>query len=328
MSARGLVLGKFMPYHKGHELLIKTACSLCDHLTVLVCSNLNEPIDGAVRHEWLCEAWGDSHNVSVCWLNADVQQAPINEDDFDFWITWRQIIAGYGDFDMVLGGEEYVVRLGATIGAEPVIVDRELLSVSGTQLRESPDAHWNYLSDQAKPFYQQRVTVLGPESTGKSTLSSSLAGHSTHMTEYGRVYDTKIQKGDWSESDFERIAKTHIEIRKQISLHAGPVLFEDTDIFATAVWSDFLIGGIPEKINRLLSIEKHADLYLILSPDVPWIDDGTRMAGEQFTRIWFFDRTINLMKKYNANYKVISGGFNERRSASRSHVFSMSLSRS
>lgn len=49
---RGLVLGKFMPYHAGHAHLIRTARASVDELTVLVCSIAREPIDGVLRHHW------------------------------------------------------------------------------------------------------------------------------------------------------------------------------------------------------------------------------------------------------------------------------------
>ena len=43
-KTKGLVLGKFMPLHKGHIHLIETAAAEVDELTVLVCSTKEEPI--------------------------------------------------------------------------------------------------------------------------------------------------------------------------------------------------------------------------------------------------------------------------------------------
>ena len=52
---RGLVIGKFLPPHRGHAFLIETARRQVDHLVVLVCSLGREPIPGDRRVEWLRE---------------------------------------------------------------------------------------------------------------------------------------------------------------------------------------------------------------------------------------------------------------------------------
>jgi len=62
---RGLVLGKFLPYHAGHPHLIRTARAQCDELTVLVCSVRREPIPGALRFRWVRDAHPDCRVVHV-----------------------------------------------------------------------------------------------------------------------------------------------------------------------------------------------------------------------------------------------------------------------
>src|SRR5712671_1349668 len=53
---KGLVIGKFMPFHKGHKALIDFAMRNCDELIVLICAEINEPIPAAQRYMWLKEA--------------------------------------------------------------------------------------------------------------------------------------------------------------------------------------------------------------------------------------------------------------------------------
>ena len=43
-SIKGLVVGKWMPFHRGHEALIEYAKSNCDKLFILVTALPDEPI--------------------------------------------------------------------------------------------------------------------------------------------------------------------------------------------------------------------------------------------------------------------------------------------
>jgi len=52
---RGLVIGKFMPLHKGHIALIEFAAALCDELIVSMSYTDNDPIDPQLRLEWIKE---------------------------------------------------------------------------------------------------------------------------------------------------------------------------------------------------------------------------------------------------------------------------------
>ena len=63
--SRGLVLGKFLPYHAGHAHLIRTARAQVDELIVLVCSIEREPIPGALRYRWVRASHLDCQVVHV-----------------------------------------------------------------------------------------------------------------------------------------------------------------------------------------------------------------------------------------------------------------------
>jgi nicotinamide riboside kinase len=54
-----------------------------------------------------------------------------------------------------------------------------------------------------------------------------------------------------------------------------------------------------------------ADLYLLLSSDVPWIDDGTRYFGDD-SRIRFYLSCRDLLKKRRARFVEITGTWAER----------------
>ena len=50
---RGLIIGKFMPPHRGHQFLIETASKLVDELTIILFTKSTEPIPAQLRVEWL-----------------------------------------------------------------------------------------------------------------------------------------------------------------------------------------------------------------------------------------------------------------------------------
>ncbi len=164
---------------------------------------------------------------------------------------------------------------------------------------------------------QKRICLLGPESTGKTELAKALAAHfNTHvMPEYGRAFDIHHKQGvdggakgqNWTEDDLVKLAKTHIAMREAMAPEAGPLLIEDTDIVQTAIWAEFLLGARSTALEKMLAGADLADHYLILSPDVAWIDDGVRYAGGEEVRRWFFDEAVARITKLGARHTIIVG---------------------
>ena len=161
---------------------------------------------------------------------------------------------------------------------------------------------------------QKRLTLLGPESVGKTTLAARLAKHfdTRLVPEYGRTYDEKYMQSrfkqgkGWRVEDLLAIAETHAAMRAAISPLAGPLLIEDTDALMTAVWAEHLLGA-PAPRLEVLAKESLADHYLLLTPETPWADDGVRYAGRDEVRQWFFDAAKARLDKFGASYTIISG---------------------
>src|SRR5688500_11096658 len=169
MNARGLVLGKFLPYHAGHAHLIRSARASVDHLSVLVCSLPDDPIPGALRYRWVRDAHQDCDVVHV---TDEVPQAP--EEHPEFWPIWRSLIQRHvGDVDAVFTSERYGERLAKELNATHTCVDieRRTYPVSGTAIRARPFAHWEFLPPAVRAHYALRIAIVGAESTGKTTLA-------------------------------------------------------------------------------------------------------------------------------------------------------------
>ena len=306
---RGFLLGKFMPPHAGHQLLVETALGLVDELTVLVCSLPGDPIPGPLRLEWMRELFP---RVRVIGHDAVVPQAP--EEDARFWPIWRAIVraAHPEPIDLVFASEAYGVRLAEEIGAQAVLVDPERLAipVTASAIRADPWAQWRFLPAPVRPHFARTICLHGPESTGKSTLASRLARHfdTIFVPEYGRTYCE--QHGlDLAMADLVAIARTHAAITGAALRRCDRRLILDTDPLMTAVWAEMLFGRRDPWFDRF---EHTADFYLLLDIDLPWVDDGTRFFGEPERRRRFFNLSRAELDRRGLRHAVIGGPAEQR----------------
>ncbi len=310
MPTRGFLLGKFMPLHAGHVFLCDVASNLVDELTVLVCTRDCEPIEGILRADWVRRSV--RNNVRVVHMHRDVPQEP--GDHPDFWSIWAGLVAEHhpAPIDVVFGSEDYVLKLAEVVGARPFIVDRDRqhVPISATRIRTDPVSHWAYVPPAVRPYYQKRICLLGPESVGKTTMAQTLAAHFQTLVvpEYGREYDALYRGGvGWSAEDFVAIVRGHIALRKEICGRAGPICIEDTDLIQTMAWAIYLLGDLPDALADMVQDWSPADRYLLLSPDVPWVDDGTRYAPDVDERAAFFDCLCGMLERYDLRFDVITG---------------------
>ncbi|MFH0869049.1 MAG: AAA family ATPase, partial [archaeon] len=238
----GLIIGKFMPPHKGHEYLIDFARNYVDELHVLVCSLKSEPIPGNLRYKWMKQMFPDV-DVQHMW-HDEFPSEP--KDDINFWKLWKDAISGYlseKPAEYLFACESYGVPLAKLFGMKyiPVSHTRELVPISGTEVRNDPIKNWEYIPPIVRPYYAKRVCVFGPESTGKSVLAEKLAKRfdTVHVKEYARsLLDLKEgdRNGECDYKDISLIAKGQIASEEALARQANRVLFCDTDLLATKVW--------------------------------------------------------------------------------------------
>lgn len=304
----GLVLGKFMPLHKGHEYLIHFAASQVDKLYLLVCGIPSEPIPLNHRYNWTRQVFGGYDNITVIKFDEDIQQAPKDDYDHDFWYSWKDAIYRYtqDNIDFVFTSEMYGFRLAYNLDAThiPCNMNRNIVPVSGTYIRHYPMTYWEYISESAKPYFVKVVTVGGPESTGKSTLTEKLAKrfNTVYVSEYGRDY--LEQRGNYSfdSNDIKNICYGHCASKQALSRQANKILFVDTDPIITHLFSNEFLGFTPEIVKQKMS-EWVSDLTLVTMPNVGFYQDGTRMT-EGIRKQWA-QKYIDNLNKLKQNYKLI-----------------------
>lgn len=155
-----------------------------------------------------------------------------------------------------------------------------------------------------------RVTIFGPESTGKTTLARHLSREfdGLYMPEYGRAYTHAlgIPEDAWEPRHLTQIATQHIMLREDIEQRGGTALIvEDTDVVKTAIWSDRLCNARDPNFDW--DGVELPDLYLLLTPETPFVADEIRMHDRQAAREEFYERCVRELERRDATYRLISG---------------------
>lgn len=313
-KTKGLVLGKFMPPHLGHVYLVEFARAYAGELTVVVGTLAREPIAGSLRFGWMRELFAPS--VNVVHLTDENPQEP--HEHPRFWDIWRESLLRVAPKpDLVFASESYGARLAKELGAEHVPVDgaRAIVPVSGTAIREDPMTNWKFIPRCVRPHFVRRVCVVGPESTGKSTLAASLAKRfgTVCVPEYARtLLEPRAAHGEAApvnREDMVRIARGQVASEDALARNAERVLIADTDALTTLMWSDFLFGGHDGELDDLAAKQSH-HLYVLTAPDVPYVADAVRYAPEK--RQAFFDALKDELERRGRRFVVASGDWAAR----------------
>ena len=206
-TGHGLILGKFLPPHAGHQYLVHFAQNFVERLTVLVCSLDREPIPGQLRYAWMRELFPQARIVHV---TDELPQEPSEHPQF--WDMWRTVVldAAGEPIDYVFASEDYGHRLAPKLGrrSSPSIRAAKSFPSRARRFATRPLTHWQYIPECVRPYFVKRVCIFGPESTGKSTLARDLAAHfdTVYVPEFARgLLDPK--QGVCDASDIPLIAR-------------------------------------------------------------------------------------------------------------------------
>lgn len=151
----------------------------------------------------------------------------------------------------------------------------------------------------------KRISVTGPESTGKSWLAEQLASHyQTHwVTEFAREY-LEENGPDYGPEDVVKIAKGQLEKEEKAALQCRKLLFCDTDMLVTKIWSEVVFGACPPWIEQQFTTHVY-DLYLLCYPDIPWEADPLRENPENREELfWLYESAL---RKQGFPFRVVKG---------------------
>ncbi len=285
---RGLVFGKFMPLHKGHQALIHFALQHCDELLVVLCHTAQEPIGGGVRLQWL-KNWTISYpSVNVIDFPYDDRILPNSSaSDREVARLWSEAFQQQlPAFTHVFTSEPYGDYIAEYLRITHISYDtvRQVVPVSATQIRKNPLACWHYLADEAKPYFTVKVAIVGTESTGKSILTQRLAEyfHTAYVPEMAR--EIAEETLTVTPAHLQEIAQLHACTILERLPAANRILIADTDLITTQSYSQFLFGQDLDTAEWIGAANRF-DLYLFLEPDCPFIQDGTRLDQDRRNRL-------------------------------------------
>src|SRR6266487_5754830 len=185
----------------------------------------------------------------------------------------------------------------------------------------------------------KKLVIIGPESTGKSTLCEQLAQHYNTLwcREYAREYLLK-NGTKYSYDDLLTIAKGQIELEEKYESLVGSsdptaigsgarsqqsktdlefrtpnlqLLFIDTNMYVMKVWCEFVFGKCHQYILDQIA-KREYDLYLLCSADLKWTHDELREYPDLETRQRLYQIYKDIMIKQPVSWVEISGDKEER----------------
>ena len=166
---------------------------------------------------------------------------------------------------------------------------------------------WRELAPEVRAERAIRIVIVGAESSGKTTLTDSLTAHyrarggvwqqTLWVPEYGREYtelllaqqgviendpEAAVHSAEWTPEDFANIAVEQQRLEDEAAATGSPVLFCDTDAFATRLWERRYLGDSSTAAFDAVPELPPRGLYLISDiAGVQFEQDGIR-DGEDY----------------------------------------------
>lgn len=293
---RGLVVGKFMPLHRGHQLLIETALANVDELTIVIYdTRVDEIVDSLMpiekRMNWISTLYP---NITAIVPQRDLlEHSEVDyaaRDDGKYSQMYADDLAYLGPFTHVFSSESYGEPFARALGAEHVMVDqaRKMMPISGTMLRDNLFDYRAYVDPYVYRSLIQKVVFVGTESTGKSTISKALAEdlNTCYTHEFGRtLWVQKMRLGvEPTFQDLWTVARTQYDQEEAATLHSNRYLFCDTNAWTTMMWSEMYHGTADARLYELARRTKDEYIWFLCDNDFDWVQDGWReLVGNKST---------------------------------------------
>lgn len=178
----------------------------------------------------------------------------------------------------------------------------------------------------------KKIVILGPESTGKSTLCEQLAAHykTKWVPEYARAYLQangkkyfyddlgKIAKGQTAAEEWAVIHSASLTHNHDSEVNSGQFparaitpLFIDTDLYVIKIWSEFVFNKCENSILTQIA-QRTYDLYLLCNTDLPWKADLLREYPDLNTREKIYHYYKDAMVNQHIPWVDISGFYEQR----------------
>jgi NadR type nicotinamide-nucleotide adenylyltransferase len=310
---RGLTLGKFAPFHRGHQKLVEAALAEVDELVVMVYATDLIDVPLQVRARWIKELY-PMVRIIEAWDGPDSYgDTPEVRREQEVYILGKLNGLPITHF---YSSEFYGDHVSRALGAVDRRIDEARIAVpiSGTVLREDYFAGRKYLAPVVYSDLVTKVCFLGAPSTGKTTLASTLAErHKTvWMPEYGAEYWLKHQVDRrLTLEQFEEIPLEHNKLEDVQTIQSRKYLFCDTNPITTYVFAKDYHGIAGPVLTQLAKeAEKRYDLFFLCNTDIPYDDTWDRSGDRK--RKWYQKQIVGDLSERRLPYFRVRGTLEER----------------
>ncbi|MBN3859059.1 AAA family ATPase [Neisseriaceae bacterium PsAf] len=161
----------------------------------------------------------------------------------------------------------------------------------------------------------QPITLIGPESTGKTTLCEILAPryNTVYVPEYLREYSQKKwdeEQKPCSWEDMPLVLKGQLKGEEKYNSLANKFIFLDTNPLTLYIYSHIYFQKAPEEIIQACLNRPSNEYYLLTDVDVPWEFDVLRDRPND--REYIFDLMQQELLRRKLPFSIISGTIPER----------------
>ena len=156
-------------------------------------------------------------------------------------------------------------------------------------------------------MFQQpkKIALIGPESSGKTTLCRELADHfkTLWVPEFARNYIASLNR-KYTLEDIEHCAREQMKAESLQLENANGFLFCDSELIIAKVWCEDVFNIVPAWLEQKINTN-HYNLFLLTRPDIPFKEDIVRENPHR--REFFFNWYKRELDARKFNYEIVSG---------------------
>ena len=307
-----LVIGKFMPFHKGHKELIEFASFHAMFVKILVLGNDKEPISIEQRVNWIEDSFESDYTLAseICVKGITYDDSQLNsssESDIKSSQEWCDFLKDeLNDIDVIVGSEMYVKYMAEYSNKEYLFfdVERSKIPISASKIKENPLKYWDYLTPAVKRTYAHHICICGTESSGKTTLATALEKEFEYVTMIPEIGRCLVGNAMTCEpSTLTAVLSIHKTLLKRVKQNPPtPIVVWDTDNLTTKSYMDFF--GWEAYTNDL----PIADIYFFLDNDIPYEKDVTRVDENVAKKLK--NNHLNIYNKEGVNLHILKNKVN------------------